>query len=287
MLAETCEDMTKLTFPLLASPKLDGIRCLLHNGVAFSRSLKPLPNQFIQKELAKLKALHGADGELMVGETFQAVTSGVMSRDGEPDFALHVFDRHDQREGEPFANRLALAERDFAGLGKRVKLVPHLLVNSIDELRKVVDAHLASGYEGTMIRSLDGPYKNGRSSLREGYLLKLKPFKDDEAIVTGFYEQEENLNEKKTSELGLSKRSSHQANKRGKGTLGGFYVKHATFGNFNIGTGRGLTAELRQHIWNNQAEHMGKLVKFRYQEAGTKDKPRIPVFLGFRSPDDL
>lgn len=287
MLAETCEDMSKLRFPVLASPKLDGIRCLLHNGVAYSRSLKPIPNKFIQAELRKLgRAIHGADGELMVGETFQAVTSGVMSHDGQPDFTLHVFDRHDLKPREPFTNRLALATRDYEGVN-RVKIVPHQLVSTLDELREVVDAHLAAGYEGTMIRSVDGPYKNGRSSLREGYLLKLKPFKDDEAKVIGFYEQEENLNEKKISELGLSKRSSHKANMRGKGTLGGFTVKHPKFGVFNIGTGKGLTAELRQIIWDDQDTYQGRLVKFRYQEAGTKDKPRIPVFIGWRHEDDL
>ena len=34
MLAETCEELDSLTFPVLATPKLDGIRCLMVKGEA-------------------------------------------------------------------------------------------------------------------------------------------------------------------------------------------------------------------------------------------------------------
>jgi DNA ligase-1 len=32
---------------------------------------------------------------------------------------------------------------------------------------------------------------------------------------------------------------------------------------------------------------IGKLVKYKFQEAGAKDLPRFPVFLGIRHPDDM
>ena len=37
-------DFGILRFPMFASFKLDGIRATIHNGVAMSRSMKPLPN---------------------------------------------------------------------------------------------------------------------------------------------------------------------------------------------------------------------------------------------------
>ena len=32
---------------------------------------------------------------------------------------------------------------------------------------------------------------------------------------------------------------------------------------------------------------MNRIIKFKWQEAGTKDKPRCPIFLGFRDPEDV
>ncbi len=40
MLSHTIEDTSKIKFPVLVSQKLDGIRCLIINGVAVSRNSK-------------------------------------------------------------------------------------------------------------------------------------------------------------------------------------------------------------------------------------------------------
>jgi hypothetical protein len=91
----------------------------------------------------------------------------------------------------------------------------------------------------------------------------------------------------------------------GKGTLGAFRVfplesaiwnsrrqayvvpNDGAPGEFRIGTGVGLTAELRQEIWGNQSSYLGRVVRYRYQAQGTKDAPRIPSFQGFRDVRDL
>ena len=95
MLCATVTDISKLRYPYLASPKLDGIRCLIHNGTAVSRNLKPIRNKYIA---SCLKGLPPLDGELIVGDPtapdcFNRTSSGVMSADGEPDFKYYVFDR--------------------------------------------------------------------------------------------------------------------------------------------------------------------------------------------------
>ena len=61
-------DLDNLQYPVYVTPKLDGIRCLFKDGVALSRTLKPIPNKSIQvwaKQYAKV--LEGMDGELIVG----------------------------------------------------------------------------------------------------------------------------------------------------------------------------------------------------------------------------
>lgn len=49
MLATAVENLDVLKYPVLVSPKLDGIRCLIIDGVAMSRSLKPIPNKHVQE----------------------------------------------------------------------------------------------------------------------------------------------------------------------------------------------------------------------------------------------
>ena len=58
-------DLTKLEFPLLASYKLDGIRCLLLDDVV-SRTNKTIPNDYIRSKLLPYLELK-LDGELIVG----------------------------------------------------------------------------------------------------------------------------------------------------------------------------------------------------------------------------
>ena len=49
MLAGKCERPDALSFPVLATPKLDGIRCLKIKGRALTRSFKPVSNRFTRE----------------------------------------------------------------------------------------------------------------------------------------------------------------------------------------------------------------------------------------------
>ena len=92
-----CEvPLEQVRLPVYVSTKLDGIRCLIIDGVAYSRSLKPVRNKYIQSIIGNEK-YNGFDGELVVGniydkDVFQKTTSGVMSEQGEPNFVFYVFD---------------------------------------------------------------------------------------------------------------------------------------------------------------------------------------------------
>ena len=60
-------DPAKLKYPCIASPKLDGVRGLVSGGSVLSRSLKQIPNKFVQEMLGGYPPLDGFDGELIVG----------------------------------------------------------------------------------------------------------------------------------------------------------------------------------------------------------------------------
>jgi DNA ligase-1 len=145
---------------------------------------------------------------------------------------------------------------------------------------------LNEGFEGAIIRSKYGIYKCGRSTLKQGILLKFKRSKDSEAIIVGFIEKEHNLNTAKKDAFGNIKRSSHKAGKVAANTLGALVVKDVNTGiEFNVGTG--FNDKLRALIWKNRKKYKGEIIKYEYQEEGSKDKPRFPCFLGFRCEDDL
>ena len=145
---------------------------------------------------------------------------------------------------------------------------------------------LEAGFEGVMVRKGDGPYKFGRSTSKEGYLLKWKRFTDSEAEVQGFVEQTHNANEKEKDALGNSKRSQHKENLIPVGTLGALLVCDVkTKIEFSIGTG--FNGADRAYIWSLREKFIGHIVKYKYQEIGVKGKPRFPVFLGFRDKDDM
>lgn len=275
-------DLNKLRFPLLASPKLDGVRAIVKDGVVLSRSLKPIPNKFVQQQLRKRNHL---DGELIVGSPtshscYRDTVSAVMSIEGEPDFTFYVFDSVGNPT-HPYGMRRPMIAPD--DLHRRE--LSQVVVRDMAELLEYEDRIVDSGFEGVILRDPEAPYKFGRSTVSEGYLLKLKRFIDEEAEIIGMEEELFNGNEATTNELGRTARSSHRAGKTGKGTLGALVCTHPVSGvEFRIGTG--FTASERADFWQRQHELIGRLVKFKHFPVGAKTAPRHPVYLGLRDPID-
>lgn len=276
-----CEaDLSKLKFPVLASPKLDGVRAIIRDGVVLSRSLKPIPNRHVQMMFGRPE-LEGLDGELILGdpthpEAYRRTVSAVMSIEGDPDVDFHVFDRWDR--DYPY-NEVTLSY----GLTIPVFSKP---IHNMEELEEYEVALLDKGYEGVILRDPQSPYKFGRSTTKEGYLLKLKRFADSEAETIGFEELMHNHNEATINETGHHERSTKQDGLLPADTLGALIVRDIHSGvEFKIGTG--FTAAERQKLWNLRATLRGALVKYLYFPTGSKEKPRFPSFQGFRHRIDL
>lgn len=270
-----------LRYPVLGSPKLDGIRAFNFGDTVYSRKLKPLPNRWLQ-ELFGQEEFHGLDGEMIVGKPFhpnvmQATSSGVMSYDGKPDLTFWVFDDFSSKGG--FEQRLENARKrvdPFKEVGMR--FVRHELLRNADEVRDYEEKALKIGYEGIMLRAPSGPYKHGRSTMNEGWLIKSKRFEDFEAQIVQVHELMHNDNPAETNELGRTKRSSAKANKRGGDTLGGFTCRTREGVEFRVGSGEGVTSELRAALWEMRALLPGKWVTLVKLPHGEKDRPRHPLF---------
>ena len=280
-----CEaDLTKLKLPLLASPKLDGIRAIVRDGVVYSRSNKPIPNKFVQEQFSMYEYF---DGELIVGEptahdVYRQTTSHVMSHD-KVDFpvAFYVFD-HVEYPVNTYLNRWKLVHK---ALPNKVVRHSQQTIHTLTQLAAFEQDCLDLGYEGLILRDPDAPYKMGRSTMKEGYLLKLKRFIDAEAEVIGFEERMANNNVATISELGRTKRSSHQANKSGRGDLGALVCRTPEGIEFNIGTG--FTDSERDQLWRDRDQISGRIAKYKFFPVGVKEAPRHPVFLGWRDRSDM
>lgn len=267
MLAATLEDIDNLLeYPFGATPKIDGIRAIIRNGKLVSRTLKPIRNIQICKALESILP-EGADGEIVTNLTnLQQTTSDVMTANKPiKHFTYYWFDWVGSK---PYVERMAFIDKhelpETTGF-TIVKLQPTIVKNKQEVIKFEADV-LRKGYEGVILRTLDGDYKYGRSTLREGYLMKLKRFTDAEAEIVDVEEL------------------VHQDGTKGR-TLGCFVAQTPDGIQFKIGTG--FTQEQRDEFWKEKETLPGQFVKYKYFDMSIKTAPRHPVFLALRDSIDM
>jgi len=280
LLSATLEDPLRLTFPVMCSPKLDGLRCVIRDGQALSRTLKPFRNKYVQAALCTLP--NGLDGELIVGaansgNVLGRTQSGIMSADGAPEFTYHVFDDW-SNPGRGFQARwwaLHDINHDF------VRVVPHLVVHSLEEFINYEQLAIDNGYEGVMIRGIYGQYKFGRATHNDQLLWKFKRFRDAEALVTGIEEGVHNTNEQQTDAFGNSKRSSHQSGMVHSGRVGTILATDVNTGQqLRISPGE-MTQEDRGYYWMHPDRLVGHVITFKTFDYGALNVPRFSTFKAF------
>lgn len=265
--------------PVYVSEKIDGIRCIIHDGgIPRTRDNKPIPNDYIRNTIRQANLPAGFDGELITinkdgsRKTFHEIQSDIMSTDGEPKFQYLVFD-YVTHENYKFPFYVRQTEIVFyVGIIDLAWLYPvrPIEVESLSMLQELCDNNSYLG-EGSILRSPDGKYKFGRSTFNEQLLLKVTPWRRDEAICYGV--EEEMIND--------DPRTKCKANLRPAGTLGKLVVGYSAGGKkFRIGSG--FTRELKNELWDNRKALIGKTITFKYKPYGTKDVPRTPIFVGIR-----
>lgn len=279
----------------LISPKYDGIRAVVKDGVLLAgRSQKPIPNEYV-RDLFGRPEYENLDGELIVGEpnsptVYLETYSGVMKKTGTPNVTFYAFDHfgtpHDEYEA-----RLYTVYGAAENLPYVVPVMQHE-VRDEEGLLELEERYLNLGYEGLMLRKRRGSkshYKFGRSTAKEGTLLKLKRLVDFEAKIIGYEEELANNNEATTDANGHTVRSSHKENKTGKGTLGKFICEYGDL-TFKVGIFKGFDAKWKKKMWDEREALVGQWAKLQKLGIGEKDRPRHPrvtAMLGLRDPIDM
>lgn len=236
----------------LMSEKLDGMRALWNGKQLVSRQGNPIeaPDFFIEG-LPENMAL---DGELFAGRgEFQRTVSIARRKNGGEmwrDLKYVVFDAPSVAGG--FEKRLAEAQKAISDLAF-VDLHPHNPCRDMDHLAEELKRVEKEGGEGLMMRKKNSDYGHGRSH----ELLKVKTFKDDEAIVT-----------------------DHQNGKgRHKGRMGAVMCRLRDGTEFKVGSG--FSDKERE-----DPPPIGTIISYRYFEMTKAGVPRFPVYLRVRADVD-
>lgn len=285
---------TDVKFPAYVSIKYDGLRFTCAEGDVLSKDLKVLPNVALQEMLGH-EYFEGLDGEVCWGdptsESLCLDTGSIIRSEHKPldGVKFYVFDDwtapggFEQRQK---ALKARLPKSDW------FVYVEQTLVENLEQLEAFYRKALAMGYEGVVTRSVDGPYKEGRSTINENWALKFKPRETAEARVVGWYEGKINNNKAVVNSQGLTRRGHSQANMVNKGVLGGFNVVDIITGvDFNIGGGKAFTAAFREEMWQliltNPDAVMGRILRYSFIPIGVKVRPRQPQMDCWRDSFDM
>lgn len=309
MLASDWEE-AKVRFPLIAQPKIDGVRALNMTGKLTGRSLKQFKNKHVTTQFSH-SLLVGFDGEMAANsevhpDLCRMTSSALGTIAGQPYILWWLFDyvASDTRD-MGYTDRLVhlvqavdLVREQRPDLWNHLRLMPSKRCTTMEELIEYDTWLLLQGYEGTIVRDPEGGHKQGRSTVREGGLLRIKRFVEFEYTVHTIIEGEENLNEAQINELGQTFRSSHRENKVANGMVGAMLgnvtkdvvidgaVLFAAGQEVRVGAGC-LSHDQRREYFLRQDEFKSMVHKAKFFPKGIKDKPRFPTWQGFRMAEDM
>lgn len=282
--------LSQVRFPLLCTPKIDGIRCRLVGSKALSRSNKPIANLYVRARVEALAGpFSGVDGELVtytdgVMDSFHDVQSKIMSEQGEVDFKFLAFDFCDVgTEFVPYDMRISTLQALITQVpvADTFQVLPVTRVENLDALLAYQDNCIQAGFEGWCGRRPNAIYKEGRSTFNQHYLLKGKLFEDADAEIIGFKELQHNENPAELNQLGYLARPSNKENLRPGRMLGAWRVRDLKTAQ-EFWLGGGFTQKQRQDFWERREPLLGKICTYRHQPYGAKDRPRILTFVGLR-----
>lgn len=275
------EKEKSIGFPVFIQPKLDGVRCLIYkenDKIIFQSRQNTIYDDFdhLIPELQHLISQFGdqenliLDGELYThGMPFEQITSMVRSSKGKrkniEELNYHVYDcfysgeTNLDKNSMSYNDRYQVLRRAFGDtIYPKLVLVETTLVNSKLDIENFHTHYttLREPYEGVMIRTTDGVYKQqGRSK----DLQKYKKFMDEEFEVVGHHE--------------------------GTGCHSGTPIfecrsnvnREKTFGVTMQGT-----LESKRKMMENVEGYYGKKLTVKYQEKSVDGVPRFPVGIAFR-----
>lgn len=260
---------TNVQFPCDVQPKLDGVRCMVfrdrHGYKFISRGNKEYKNvEHLESELNQLEFSSNVilDGEIYChGLDIQDINSRVKryQEDKTEELEYWIYDCYEDA-CLSWKDRRKLLEDMFDGhQSKLIKLCPTVTAADAGDIQHIDEHNLKDGYEGSIIRNLQGVYQLNHRSRN---LFKYKQFQDAEYPIVGFTE-------------GVGKY---------KGCV--IWKCQTTEGHEFDVVPKG-TIEQKEEWFQNGADYIGQLLKVKFFDLTQKNVPRFPVGLTIRLPEDI
>jgi len=158
--------------------------------------LKQHKNRYVNNFFGDM-LFDGLDGEMIVGtdptaeDLCRLTSSAIGSYEGSHHYVWNIFDF--VKSELSYQERLTLASSKieeliykYPLLANHIKLIQSYHCVSLNDLLSYEEDFLELGYEGVIVRDPNAKYKQGRSTVREGGLLRIKRFIETEAIVVGY-----------------------------------------------------------------------------------------------------
>ena len=180
----------KIKYPCDSQPKLDGVRCMARYAneewSLMSRGGKPYDVKHVTDAMHNYVPNPVFDGELYIhGNPLQDTVSLVKKpKEGSENLEYWVYDLYFPEAPDMSWSRrknyLNMVEVHFP-----IRQVVSTRVNNEEEMLALHKQYLKDGFEGSILRDLDGIYELGH---RSSSLIKWKDFQDDEFLITGYKE---------------------------------------------------------------------------------------------------
>jgi len=260
---------TPFQFPVDIQPKLDGVRCMAfwENGkvMLMSRGGKEWIVPHVTEALQEvLPQNYVVDGELYVhGLLLQDIIHLIKNPDLEEhkQVEFNMFDGFFvPHENTPWnLRRFDLEKIAFTKVNFPLKIVHTKSIFSLEDLHKHHDQYIEEGYEGIMVRTLQGKYELGH---RSRSLWKLKKFITEEFEIVGFKEADGN----------------------DKGTIV-WVVKLPNNGTCDVRP-KGTRAQ-RTDWFKNGNQYLGRMLTVKFQRNTKDGSLEFPAGVAIREPEDM
>lgn len=300
-------NLDEISYPLLASTKLDGYRCIFYKGEILTRSLKQVQNKQLREKFEELRKYTEDNNLILDGEiyshelTFQELNKFFMSEDLESERSIkrygkvltipehvkfYAFDCIIDGDFElPFIERCMNIIPIAKHFEKIMFYVDQIQINSKEKIENIFEKVLEQGYEGLILKDPNGRYKCGRGTIKEGLIYKIKPFLSFDAKIIGVGQStvvDPNA-EKKVNELGRSVTSKKKCHRV---LIERACEFHVLYEGKLVKPVLAMTNEEKDEVWKNRESYIGKTIEYKGMLVGAKDVPRHPVLVRFREDKD-
>jgi len=259
----------KITYPCDIQPKLDGVRMMVFRERDTIRTISRKGVDFelhedLFYEIAEIMEnnpeIEYLDGELYHHDlSLQEIVGAAKSTTNKNHNKLEywIFDVPSDKKWRSRFYDLATMIADTVNMNHVTLINTSVDVQDFNELHMHLERFIVNGYEGAIIRSLDGDYKFGK---RNHGLLKLKKFKDSEARIFDVVKDKNNEGVLRCKWVNESKEEVH------------FECKM-------VGT-----HEFRSY--DNMRGLLGRWINFTYQQETNDGIPQFPVGQYVREVDE-